>query len=697
MPDEPSLAKAKTVVEPGEAIPLAPPARRDNPMVVLTADQLAEVVADLESHDSFVVDIETIGGLNPIRNEVTWIALSTDKAVHLIPINHPNGAVVTDVCRRQEYNLATRRPLKRDPSQMTMGTPHTVTHPATFAPPPKQLRPDVVFAALRPIFFSDRLIINHNLKYDLHSMAKYWGGELPPGPYADTLVGIHLLDESRLQKGLKPVTREWYLGIKSSDREAAQKFYPEMGKAGVENFSLADAARYCAQDVTFTHRLYRRIMRVMADEDLLAAWDLDMSLYGPLMGMEQAGIMIDKGAVSRLDDHLALEVKQLEVDVARICGVKFPLTNLAAKRKYLFGPVSEGGQGLKPLGQTPKGLDKLDAGILAKYADTNELAALFKTHTELAKLHTAFVKPFSKGDILDGGRVRTRFNLHRTDTGRLSSSEPNLQQIPVRSDLGKSFRECFVADQSKGRILVVADYSQIELRVAAHVSGDPEMVRVLSTGEDIHRAAAAGALQKPMEDVTDEERSVVGKVVNFLIIYGGGAKKLQQSVHRPLQECEDIINSYFEAFGGLQRMKSQIIHDAVRNGDRSSPTMHPPYVVIPPTGRRRRLPGLFSDNEYDVQRAQRQAVNAVIQGFAANIMKMALVDVSKSVCSGDTRMLLTVHDEIVVETSVDKSEEVLAQLLHVMGNVSLGDGTPVLGKVPLLAEGGIGYTWVSAK
>jgi DNA polymerase-1 len=692
--------RKEATAEPGDPLPAAPPARALRPELVLTQDQLQVVVEDLLAHDSFVVDVETIGSLNPLRNEVTWIGLATDAAVHVIPLRHPHGDRLTEACVRREYDPTTRRPLRRDPTKLTKGTVKTVRHAATFSPPPRQLRPDVVFAALRPVFFSDRLKVNHNLKYDLRTMAKYWGGEIPPGPYADTLVSTHLVDENLIQKGLKPVTRKYYLGRQASNHQLANAFYPEMGKAGVELFSIAEAARYVAQDVTFTRRLDRRNMEIIEAEGLTPAWELDMALYGVIMGMEHAGVTIDVPAVEDLDRHLSGEMKLYETEAARITGVRFELSNINEKKHFLFGDPKtvKGGQGLKPLGYTKKNKDpQLDQDGLKKFAEKNPLAQVFLDHGEMMKLRSAFVTPFLEGDILDGGRVRTRLNLHSTVTGRLSSAEPNLQQIPARSELGRVFRKCFVA--SPGKDLVVADYSQIELRVAAHVAQDPEMIRVLSSGEDIHRAAAAGALQKPFEEVTDEERTIVGKVVNFLIIYGGGPKKLQKSVKRPLDECEEIISNYFKTFTRLEPMKTRIILDAVASGDRERPHRFPPYVVIPPTGRRRRLPDLYSDDQWDVFRAQRQAVNAVIQGMAANIMKMALVDVDVALKEegSNARILLTVHDEIILEAPQDEAKAVYDLTIDVMNSVTLPDGSPILGKVPLLAEGGIGQTWVEAK
>lgn len=664
---------------------------------MLTTEQLDGVVADLMAHDSFVVDVETIGGLNPLRNEVTWIGIRTDRQVHVIPLRHPNGHQLTAEITRKEYDPSTRRPRKDNPKRLTRGKIRNVHYPATFGPPPKQLRPDVVFEALRPIFFSDRLKVNHNLRYDLRTMAKYWDGEIPPGPYADTQVGVHLVDENLIQKGLKPVTRAYYLGNRANDHKAAQAFYPEMGKAGVELFSITEAARYVVQDVTFTHRLHRRNMAAIHQQGMLGAWELDMELYGVLMRMEHAGVEIDIDAVAELDRLLTSEITQIEVDAARITGVKFSLTNINEKKRFLFTPKNEGGQGLKPFNYTRNGSPQLNEEALRKLAEKNELAALFLEHGKKEKLHASFVKPFLSGDLLDGGRVRTHLNLARTDTGRLSSSDPNLQQIPVRSELGKAFRKSFVAPA--GYDLVVADYSQIELRVAAYVAQDPEMIRVLSTGEDIHRAAVAGALQKPLEEVTDEERSIIGKVVNFLIIYGGGAKKLQKSVQRPLDECEEIIANYFKTFSRLEPMKARIISEALERGDRERPKTNPPFVVVPPTGRRRRLPGLFSPDEYEVFRAQRQAVNVVIQGFAANIMKMALVEVDAALAEAGSgaRVLLTVHDEVMIEAPQGESEDVYNLTIDVMNGISGPDGQPILGPVPLLAEGGVGHTWVDAK
>jgi DNA polymerase-1 len=164
-----------------------------------------------------------------------------------------------------------------------------------------------------------------------------------------------------------------------------------------------------------------------------------------------------------------------------------------------------------------------------------------------------------------------------------------------------------------------------------------------------------------------------------------------------LDECEEIISNYFQTFSRLEPMKARIIKQAIENGDRQSPVRNPPYVVVPPTGRRRRLPGLFSDNDYEVFRAQRQAVNVVIQGFAANIMKMALLDVDEALTESGARVLLTVHDEIMIEVPESEAQDVYDLTIKVMNGIVGLDGKPVLGKVPLLAEGGIGDTWVDAK
>lgn len=256
-----------------------------------------------------------------------------------------------------------------------------------------------------------------------------------------------------------------------------------------------------------------------------------------------------------------------------------------------------------------------------------------------------------------------------------------------------SIRSAFVCDP--GHLLVVADYDQIELRCAAALSGDPEMIRVFQEGLDIHAEATSAMLQKPVEDVTKSERQL-GKTVNFGTLYGAGAWKIAQTAGVSEEEAQEFLDLFDKRFAGLAAWKASLITEARKNGEPNS-SLNPPYVSIPPFGRRRRLVDLWSVDKYARARAERQVVNSVVQGFAAYIMKMALIDLYEAIKRGaPVRMLLTVHDELVTEGPVEQIEEVRDLVVSTMEGVKVGDA-PILGPVPLTADAKIAPRWSEGK
>jgi DNA polymerase-1 len=245
----------------------------------------------------------------------------------------------------------------------------------------------------------------------------------------------------------------------------------------------------------------------------------------------------------------------------------------------------------------------------------------------------------------------------------------------------------------------VADYDQVELRCIAALSKDPEMIRLFAQERDIHSEAAAAVFGIPLDEVTPEMRSL-GKTINFGVGYGASPQRLAKETGRPLKEAQTFIERYYQQFARLQPWKREVIEEAARNGNRSNPVAHPPYVEIPPFGRRRREPALFADTEFEVGRAQRQLVNAVVQGFASSIMKMAMVDLHRTLSRErpelGAHLLITVHDELIVEAPTDHVAEVYDLVIGAMSGV-VWDGRPILGRVPLVASGAIGPNWADAK
>ena len=655
--------------------------RRLPPFVIRTREQLEEALAHVLTYDEFVVDVET-NFAHPKVNEVSWVGLSVPDKIVLIPMGHPKGVLLTPSYTEKRLPPEEDRKILKSGKLSNLKKPYTI--PATFADPGPQLRQDVVFEILKPLFFSDRTKIGHNLKFDLESIAKYYGGKIAPGPYVDTILLTHVLDENLDRYGLKELIMDW-LRVPPNP-EIRSKFYPNLGKIGVSEQPIDEVAKYLAKDVWYTYLYYKDHMSLLKkDKDLLRTFEIEMGLYPVLMDMELYGIHIDDALLRKRGEELEYERSAIAGRIWSICGTQFPISNPTEKRKYLFGPKKDGGQGLKPLTFTAKtNTPQLNQATLEHYAKENELASLMLEWSEKDKIIGTFIDGLI--EKLVRGRLHTSFNQHRTVTGRLSSMNPNLQQIP-RGDM---IRDAFTADD--GHMLVVADYDQVELRCAAYLSNDSEMVRVFRDNLDIHAQAAAAMLDVPIEEVTKDQRQV-GKTQNFGTLYGAGPQKIAIVADCSMEQAQEFIARYFEQFAGLSEWKDAMILKARNTGRRSKLV---PYADVPPFGRRRRLPDLYAEEMKDRARAERQVINSIVQGFAANVMKLAMIDLHKQTVGTPIQILLNVHDELVVQAPEAMVEEAKNLVVSTMENV-VYNGKPVLGEVPLTAEAGIAKRWSEAK
>lgn len=658
---------------------------RPVPHLITTVGELRQAVSSLLEQSHFVIDVETTFG-NPHTNEVLWVGLGSRAQVYLIPINHPLGYLDTPAHDEKRLPPDVERRLLANGEMSKAKRKYHV--PATYTPRLDQLSAGEVFSELEPLLFSDLEKIGQNLKFDLMSVSKYYSGVIPPGPYHDTIIVTHLLDENRMTYGLKDLVFDW-LDVPLHKRKA---FYPNLGRSGVELEPVDEVARYLAKDVRYTWLYWCNQYPRLAKNDLMGAYKVEMDLYGVLMGIEKQGFPVDTSRLSEVGKKLSKDISGIEFEAWSIAGYQFPMSNLDTKRDLLFKSKREGGQGLKPRSFTEKtNRAQLNKASLEYYSDRgNRLASLFLEWAAMEKLRGTFVEGLGRHMI--DGRIHTSFKQHATVTGRLSAAEPNLQQIPVRG-AGAFVREMFVPEP--GHTLVVADYDQIELRCAAYLSGDVNMIDVFVQGQDIHKAAAAAMYGVAMGDVSKEQRQA-GKGQNFLTLYGGGAAKLARTAGVDMKTAEMFIQRYYQQFPHLDAWKDHLIKDAKSLGRRDDPFRYPPYVLIPPFGRRRRLPDLYSPHEYDRFRGERQAVNAVVQGFASYVMKLALIDLHLLMPQYGAKMLVTVHDEIVVSCPLSIASEVKDALASAMGSVSL-DGRPILGDVPLLASADTGTSWGNAK
>jgi DNA polymerase-1 len=396
-----------------------------------------------------------------------------------------------------------------------------------------------------------------------------------------------------------------------------------------------------------------------------------MDVLRVLMDMEDAGIPVNKKSMSMLGKVLEKRLNELLIGMMDYAPPGFNTDSSKHKQQLLFNKKRDGGLALKPSKLTPKGVASVDEETLRKLETKHPIVPMLLEWAETKKLVSTYVDGLLPK--LVNSRLHPSFHLHRTATGRLSSSNPNLQNIPRESNV----RGLFVAPP--GYQLLVADYDQIELRVMCMFSHDPKMSEFFLTGEDIHSGAAALVLNKPIEEVTPEERQL-GKGVNFLTAYGGGAQKLARTTGIDEEHARFVIDRYYHQFSGITKWKQDVIAYGRRHG----------YVETM-SGRRRHLIDLASPDNQLRARAERQAVNAVVQGSAADICKQAMINVYKEFLPYKARILVQVHDELVVMVKEEQADELQSLLISAMGDGVSYEGIPL--KVSCHSAG----SWAEAK
>ena len=486
------------------------------PHLITTRSELKYAVAMLGEQPAFSFDVETTG-LDVFTNWVTWIGLASYGQVYLVPMGHRRGRMLTPGYEEKVLPPDEERRVLQSGKLSEAKVIRKV--PPVYAPPPPQLDPAVVFAELEPLFFGDQIKIAFNARFDLMSIAKYYGGTVPEPPYEDPMLMTHILDENRRNYELKEIILDW---LRIHDKVRRKTYYPKLGKT-IQTEPIDDVARYLAKDAYLLWLYWKETRARLHREGLMPLLKLEMDLYPALMRMQTNGTAVDLTKLDEVDKYLAEEIEQWEERAWTITGDPFPLTNTNKKRDLLFQPRSAGGQGLKPLKTTPKtGAPVLDQYTMEFYADTNDLCDVFLRWAELQKLHSTYIiglkaRARTRSDGIT--YIHTQLTQHRTVTGRLSSTEPNLQNIP-REGSGANIRQLFIAPP--GFLLVVCDYDQIELRVFAHFLQDPVMMGIFQEGLDIHAETAAFILGKPAGALSHEERNTAGKTINFAISYGAG-------------------------------------------------------------------------------------------------------------------------------------------------------------------------------
>ncbi len=432
---------------------------------------------------------------------------------------------------------------------------------------------------------------------------------------------------------------------------------------------LDEATPYAAADADLSLRLMQRLAPRIGDEGLTRVFEeIEVPLSRVLADMEMDGVLVDTTVLGVLGKQVDKDLERLEKEAHRIAGRSFNVNSPRQLETLLFDEV-----GLKPIKRT-KTSRSTDAATLEALADQHELPRVILELRQLAKLKGTYIDTLPKLVHPDTGRIHTSWEQAVAATGRLSSTDPNLQNIPVRTELGRSIRSAFIAPP--GCELVSADYSQIELRVLAHLSQDPVLLEAFRTGQDIHTRTAMEIFELSADELTPEHRRRA-KAVNFGVIYGQGDSGLAKSLGIARAEASSFIAAYFRRYEGVRRFMDETLEHA-RAGE----------SVRTLLGRRRLLPDIRSGNRARRLAAERVAMNTPIQGTAADLLKLAMLALSEPVAPG-AKMILTVHDELVFEVPEDHVEAAMQRVKQAMEHVYPLD-------VPLTVEVGHGANWNDA-
>ncbi|MFN3712097.1 MAG: DNA polymerase I [Alcanivoracaceae bacterium] len=535
---------------------------------------------------------------------------------------------------------------------------------------PEQLDRERVLALLKPLLESDNLKkIGQNLKYDMSVLANY--DITLRGIEFDTMLESYVLDSVATRHDMDSLALK-YLGHNNiaftdiAGKGAKQLTFNQIG--------LEEAARYAAEDADVTLQLHQTLWPKLAQVPSLVSVfrDIDMPLVPVLSRIERNGCQLDADMLRRQSNELAKKMVALEQKAWEVAGQQFNLSSPKQLGDILYGKL-----GIPVVKKTPKGQPSTAEAVLEELALEYELPQVIMDYRSVAKLKSTYTDKLPEMISSRSGRLHTSYHQAVAATGRLSSSDPNLQNIPVRTEEGRRIRQAFVAP--KGRKLVAADYSQIELRIMAHLSGDAGLLDAFARGLDIHRATAAEVAGKKVDDVSDLERRNA-KAINFGLIYGMSAFGLAKQLGISRQEAQHYVDSYFDKYPGVKRYMERTRAEAAENG----------YVETL-FGRRLYLPDIHARNANIRQGAERTAINAPMQGTAADIIKRAMIDVDRWLAGSDldAMMIMQVHDELVFEVAEQDVELLVAEVSTRMSAAATLD-------VPLVVDPGVGNNWDEA-
>lgn len=600
--------------------------------LVDTKAKLKRLVNHLKGTDIVAIDTETTG-LNPMEADLCGVSIS---------IGEGDGAYIPTKC------------------------------------PEKHLEQDEVIEALRPLLEDESVSkIGHNIKYDLVVLQQ--AGVTVKGMLHDTLIAAWLIDASRSGYSMDAVA------LGTLDYECISiKELIGTGKNQIKfnQVPIEDAYPYAAEDVDITFRLWNVFQPKLQSKGLYELYaEVEMPLVRVLAAMRIEGIQVNAETLEVQREVLSHRIEELRAEIGKASPYPFNPDSPKQLSEVLFNDKSDEkpGLGLKPI-KKGKSFHSTDMEVMEKLSEDSSvktpLPSLILEYRQLTKLVNTYLVGLKEAINSKTGRIHASFNQTGTSTGRLSSSDPNLQNIPIRSEVGRAMRKAFIP--KKGFSFLAADYSQVELRMLAHLSGDKALIQAFEEGQDIHKAVASQVFDTPFDEVTSDQRSDA-KAVNFGIVYGitkwGLARQLQCAV----DYADDIISEYKNRFKGIDSFLGDCVAFAEEHG----------YVETI-LKRRRYITQIDATNQQQRMLGERLAINSVVQGSAADLIKVAMNKVEDAFAETNVRLLLQIHDELMLEVPSAESKGIEQQLVGIMESAMDLD-------VPIVADASIGQTWAECK
>ena len=588
---------------------------------ILSMEQCKELLSSL--HDSFALDIEATGK-DPLRDRIVGLALCREAGrAYYIPLSHSYEGAPKQLDRGEVLRMASG--ILENP-----GIPK----------------------------------IGHNLKYDI-GMLRQERVEVQ-GTLYDTMLASYLINPNKPDHSLEDVSFEYLSYRKKSFQEILAK------KESFSDVTLEDATLYAAEDAALAMELKGVLFERLKGEGLDTLYfDMEMPLIHVLIDMEEAGFKVDADKLNNMSKELSREIESIQKRIYFLAGEEFNINSPKQLSKVLFHSL-----GLKPGKKTKTGFST-ELSVLEDLAETHELPGEILNYRSLSKLKSTYTDVLP--DLVNPrtGRIHTSFNQTVTATGRLSSSEPNLQNIPVRGEWGRRVRDAFIAGH--GNLILSADYSQIELRILAHLSKDQGLIDAFMSGVDVHTRTASTLFGVAMDKVTSDMRRVA-KTVNFGVVYGISPFGLSGALTIAPADAKRYIDGYFEGHPGVKAYIEETLGEAKEKG-----------YVLTMFGRRRKVPEIKSQNAITRAQGERLAINSPIQGTAADAIKIAMIRIRERFRRDkvNVKMILQVHDELVFELPGDELDRTIRIVRETMeGAVSL--------LVPLKVDIGYGKSWAEA-